>query len=161
MAGLAIPKGLRQESCMKTRLLLFAAALLISACGVTETAEPQLPSVSEEKVAPKPVVQLTPVQRGAKVYAKCRACHTLEQDGRHKVGPNLWDIYGSKSASKEGFAYSKAMKAAGIIWDETTMDAYLAKPMAYMPGNKMTFIGLKKQEDRDAVQAYMREKTSP
>lgn len=77
------------------------------------------------------------------------------------MGPNLWDIYGSKTASKEGFAYSKAMKAAGITWDETTMDGYLKKPGTYMPGNKMTFIGLKKREDRDAIQAYLKEKTTP
>ncbi len=104
---------------------------------------------------------MTPVQRGAKLYSRCRACHTLDQGGKNKVGPNLWNVYGSKTASKKGFAYSKAMKAADIIWDETTMDGYLKKPATYMPGNKMSFIGLKKQEDRDAVQAYLKEKTTP
>jgi cytochrome c len=104
---------------------------------------------------------MTPVQRGAKIYARCRACHTLDQDGKHMVGPNLWDVYGSVAGSKEGFAYSKAMRASGVTWDDETMDGYLKRPSAYMPGNKMTFIGLKKQEDRDAVQAYMKSKTTP
>lgn len=148
---------------MKTLLPMIALACLLTACGgdgdsSSATAPTSTPAASS---TPKPVVELTPVQRGAKIYARCRACHTLEQDGRHKVGPNLWDIYGSKSASKEGFAYSKAMKAANITWDETTMDGYLTKPAKYMPGNKMTFIGLKRKEDRDAVQAFLKEKTTP
>jgi len=85
-----------------------------------------------------------------------------------KTVPALYDLshsYGlwrrETAGTKEGFAYSKAMKASGVVWDEATMDAYLTKPAQFMPGNKMTFIGLKKQEDRDAVQAYMKDKTTP
>lgn len=143
---------------MKTLLPLVFAAFLLTACGGSDAPETKAPT-SQAPV--KPAVQMTPVQRGAKLYSRCRACHTLEQGGANKVGPNLWNIYGSKTASKEGFAYSKAMKAANIVWDETTMDGYLKKPGTYMPGNKMTFIGLKKQEDRDAIQAYLKEKTTP
>ena len=143
---------------MKYILPTIAATLLLAACGADEPAQP---ASQQQAEAPKPVVELTPVQRGAKVYAKCRACHTLEQDGRHKVGPNLWAVYGAKAGSKEGFPYSKAMKASDVVWDEATIDAYLQRPAAFMPGNKMAFIGLKKQEDRDAVQAFMKEKTTP
>lgn len=143
---------------MKTLLPIAAAAFFLTACGGSETPEAEAP----QTVTPaKPVVELTPVQRGAKLYARCRACHTLEQDGANKVGPNLWAVYGSKAGANDGFAYSKAMKASDVTWDETSMDAYLAKPAAFMPGNRMTFIGLKKQEDRDAVQAYLKEKTTP
>jgi len=144
---------------MKTILTFVTAAILLSACGGSETPEATPPTPTT--TSSKPVVELTLAQRGAKVYTKCRACHTLEQDGRNKVGPNLWAIYGTQAGSKEGFAYSKAMKASGVVWDETTMDAYLERPSAYMPGNRMTFIGLKKKADRDAVQAYMKEKTTP
>lgn len=143
---------------MKNLILCLSAIVILAACGGSNSSQSQ---VTETTVSAKSAAELTPVQRGKKIYKRCKACHTLEQDGRHKVGPNLWDIYGSKTAAKEGFAYSKAMKAADIIWDETEMDAYLKKPATYMPGNKMTFIGLKKQEDRDAVQAYMREQTTP
>lgn len=143
---------------MKKLFLLFTTSLILTACGGEKDIAPAAP---QESVAPKPVVELTPIQRGAKIYARCRACHTLEQGDRHKVGPNLWAVYGSTAGTKEGFAYSKAMKASGVVWDEVTMDAYLTKPAQFMPGNKMTFIGLKKQEDRDAVQAYMKDKTTP
>ena len=138
---------------MKKLISIATAAFFFTACGGSSAPEQVTPA--------KAVVEMTPVQQGAKVFKKCRSCHTLEEDGRNKVGPNLWGIYGSKTASKGSFAYSKAMKAADITWDETTMDAYLKKPGTYMPGNKMTFIGLKKQEDRDAVQAYLKEKTTP
>lgn len=143
---------------MKTLITVAITACILTACGGPDAPEAETPKTATPS---KPIVEMTPVQRGAKIYARCRACHTLEQDGRNKVGPNLWGIYGSKTASKEGFAYSKAMKSANIMWDETTMDAYLKKPASYMPGNKMAFIGLKKQEDRDAVQAYLKEKTTP
>lgn len=156
---------------MKTLIASLFAAFLLTACGGSEsspsssssqnTPSPTSTSAQNPATAPKAIKPLTPAQRGAKIYARCRACHTLEDGGRHKVGPNLWAVYGAKSASKEGYAYSKAMKAANLTWDAETMDAYLKKPAAYMPGNKMTFIGLKKQEDRDAVQAFLKEKTSP
>ena len=139
---------------MKNLILCLTTACLLAACGGSS-------SPQEPVAAAKPAAQLTPIQRGAKLYSRCKACHTLEEGGRHKVGPNLWGIYGSKTGSKEGFAYSKAMIASDIIWDETTMDGYLKKPSTYMPGNKMSFIGLKKQADRDAVQAYIKDKTTP
>jgi cytochrome c len=101
------------------------------------------------------------MERGARIYKRCQSCHTLEEGGKHRVGPNLWDIYGSKAGSKEGFAYSKAMLASGVTWDEDSMDQYMTRPKEFMPGNKMSFIGLKKAEDRAAVQAYIKAKTTP
>ncbi len=100
-------------------------------------------------------------QLGAKVYKKCRTCHTLNEGGRHKVGPNLWNIYGMKAGQQDGFAYSKVMMNSGIIWNDETMDGYLANPSKYMPGNRMSFIGLRKKEDRDNLQIYLKERTTP
>ena len=155
--NLAVTASLLQDSYMKKLILCLSATLLMTACGGSSASEAPAPAAKRSAKA----AELTPVERGAKLYKRCKACHTLEEGGRHKVGPNLWDIYGSKTASKEGFAYSKAMIAANITWDEKEMDAYLERPTAYMPGNKMSFIGLKKQADRDAVQAYLKEKTTP
>jgi len=148
---------------MKKISLYLLTAVLVTACTEEKISEKKItsPGNAQEAVIPVKSSNLTPIERGAKIYKRCRACHTLDEGGRHKVGPNLWDVYGAQSASKEGFAYSKAMKAANIVWDEETMDGYLEKPSKYMPGNKMTFIGLKKQEDRDAVQAFMKSKTTP
>jgi len=137
----------------KFNSLIFASALLLTACSGSETGTP-----NQE---PKSTATMTEEERGARIYQRCRACHTLDEAGRHKVGPNLWAIYGSQAGTKEGYAYSKAMKASEIVWDQETMDAYLTRPAEFVPGTKMSFIGLKHQEDRDAVQAYIKIETTP
>jgi cytochrome c len=96
---------------------------------------------------------------GKKVYRKCKACHTLEDGGRHRVGPNLYGVMGAKIAAKDGFAYSKAFKASSLVWSDENIDAYLAKPKDFIPGNRMTFVGLKKEDDRKAVIAYLHSTT--
>lgn len=104
---------------------------------------------------------MTPMERGARLYKRCKACHTLEDGGKHKVGPNLWAIYGAKAGAKEGFNYSKAMTASDIVWDDATMDAYIKKPAEFIKGGRMSFVGIKKQEDRDALFLYLKAQTTP
>ena len=147
--------------------LLFLCILLLSACsnGVqSETASkaktpPSKPA--ENIVLASKNSEVSPLKRGAKVFRYCKACHTLDESGRHKVGPNLWGIYGRAAGAREDFKYSKAIRASGVIWTEETMDAYLTKPSAFIKGGLMSFAGVKKQEDRDALQLYLKAKTTP
>lgn len=95
---------------------------------------------------------------GEKVFNKCKACHTTEA-GKNKVGPSLHDIIGRAPASVEGFKYSNAMQdfAAGHTWDEATLSQYLEAPRKMVPGTKMAFVGLKKEDDRADVIAYLKQ----
>ncbi|MCC3306498.1 c-type cytochrome [Sneathiella sp. HT1-7] len=94
--------------------------------------------------------------KGEKVFKKCKACHTIEQGGKNKIGPNLFGIVGKKSGSAEGYKYSKAMENADLTWDEATLNEYLKKPKALVKGTKMSFAGLKKESDRDNLIAYLK-----
>jgi cytochrome c len=95
-------------------------------------------------------------EAGADVFKKCRACHDVGPDAKNKVGPLLNGIIGRKAGTIEGFAYSDANKASGVVWTEEEMFKYLANPQAYMPRNKMAFAGLKDEQDRHDVIAYLK-----
>ncbi|MZR30140.1 c-type cytochrome [Sneathiella litorea] len=96
------------------------------------------------------------VKKGEKVFKKCTACHTIEQGGKNKIGPNLFGVVGKKSGSVEGYNYSKAMEAADLTWDDETLNAYLKKPKKVVKGTKMSFAGLKKESDRENLIAYLK-----
>ena len=93
---------------------------------------------------------------GQKVFNQCKACHTGDKGGPNRVGPNLWDVVGRGKASASGFAYSDAIKAKGGTWTYEDLNHFLANPKAFAPGTRMTFIGLKRAEDRAAVIAHLR-----
>jgi len=95
---------------------------------------------------------------GQKVFNKCKACHEAAEL-KNKVGPSLKGLFGRKAGSLEGYAYSDAMKSSGITWGEDTLKTYLADPKAIIPGTKMSFPGLKKEEEIENVIAYLEEAT--
>ncbi|MBM3515420.1 MAG: cytochrome c family protein [Alphaproteobacteria bacterium] len=97
---------------------------------------------------------------GKRVYLMCRSCHSTEADGRHKVGPNLHGIFGRKAGTADGFKYSDVVIKSGITWSEETINEWLVKPKNFLPGNKMAFAGVPKEEDRKALIAYLKQETS-
>jgi cytochrome c len=94
------------------------------------------------------------VEAGKAAFKKCALCHTTEA-GKNKIGPSLFGIIGRKSATLDGFNYSEAMKKFDHIWDEGTLDEYLADPRGTVPGTKMVFPGIKDKTERQDVIAYL------
>jgi cytochrome c len=96
---------------------------------------------------------------GEKVFKKCAACHVVDSDQK-KVGPSLKDVIGRTAGTHPDFKYSNVMVeagAGGLVWDDESLSGYLANPKAYMKGNKMSFAGLKKEEDLANVIAYLKQ----
>jgi len=96
---------------------------------------------------------------GEKVFRKCKACHMVGEGAKNRVGPELNGIVGRPAASIEDFKYSDAMKAKGqegLVWTDENLHTYLKKPRDFVPGTKMTFAGLRKDDDRDDVIAYLK-----
>ena len=94
-------------------------------------------------------------ETGAKLYKKCKACHTVKQGGANKVGPALWGIAGRAKGSVDDFKYSDAMKAKGGNWDNEALAHFLYKPKQYIKGTKMVFKGFSKDGDLADIVAYL------
>jgi len=94
---------------------------------------------------------------GAKVFTKCKACHQIGEGAKNAVGPVLNGVVGRPAGSYPGYSYSEANKTSGITWDEATLKVYLKNPREKVPGTKMIFPGLPKDEDIDNVIAYLKQ----
>jgi cytochrome c len=91
--------------------------------------------------------------RGEKVYDRCMACHALAAD---RVGPHHCGLIGRRAGSVPGFEYSPAMKKSGIVWNDSTLDRFLAKPLAVVPGSTMTYDGVADAGERADLIAYLK-----
>lgn len=102
------------------------------------------------------------MQRGERVFLQCRACHTLGEGEPHRpAGPNLWGMFGSVAAEREGFSYSDALRNSGVVWTPATMEEWLVRPSSFVPGNRMAFAGIRREEDRTNLIAYLIRETTP
>ncbi|NKL07011.1 c-type cytochrome [Rhizobium leguminosarum] len=93
------------------------------------------------------------VALGQKAFQRCSACHSTTD--QKKAGPGLGGVFGRAAGSVEGVRYSAAMKASGLVWDETTLDRFLAAPREVVPTTAMT-VGVPKPEDRLNIIAYLK-----
>jgi len=94
------------------------------------------------------------IDKGARVFRKCQACHKLEQ-GANATGPYLYGVVGREVATAEGFGYSGPMSEHGGTWTPEALNEFLTKPSNYVPGTSMSFAGLGKIDDRVNVIAYL------
>jgi len=93
---------------------------------------------------------------GEKVFKRvCSACHNATAEGAKKLGPTLFGVVGRHSGSVEGFRYSEGNKKANLVWTPEVLDKYLVEPKATVPGTTMAFAGLKKDDERKNVVAYL------
>jgi cytochrome c len=136
----------------------------------SEEAKAEAPKAEEPKVAEAAVVEEAPVAAvaaldeelvaaGAKVFKKCKACHKVGDKAKHASGPILNDIFGATAGAADGYKYSKAMIAKGgdgLVWDAESLREFLTKPKAFVPKTKMSFNGLKKDKDLDAIVEYLK-----
>lgn len=108
----------------------------------------------------KPMLASADVDKGKAIFKRCHACHTDDQSGANKVGPNLWGVVDRPIASHEGFSYSAAMKdfsqGGEEHWTYDHLNHFLDNPKKLVPGTAMGFAGLPKAEDRANVIAYLR-----
>lgn len=94
------------------------------------------------------------IEAGKKQFNKCVACHSVES-GVQLMGPSLHGVMGREVGSLEGFPFSEAMETADFVWTEETLDAFIESPMQYLPGTVMPFGGIRKADQRQALNCYI------
>lgn len=119
-----------------------------------EAADNERAGADDDGASPSPDPEL--VAAGEKLFAKCKACHMIGEGAKNRVGPVLNGIVGREAGTRDGYQYSPAMIESGITWDADNLEAFLSDPKGFLPGNKMSFPGVKKPEDIAGIIAYLR-----
>ena len=131
------------------KLLIALPALLLAACG-------QEGSSGADSGERRPAAPMTPAEEGRLSFGQCAVCHSTAEGQPHRIGPNLFDIYGKAAGKGDGFSYTAALRESGIIWTEETLDAFIADPQNYVRGNRMAYLGEADAETRANIIAYLK-----
>ncbi|WP_461344555.1 c-type cytochrome [Brevundimonas sp. GN22] len=147
---------------------VIACALALSACGSEPAAGPApksgqpAPTHAEKALLlaslPAPY-NAGDLENGRRVFARCRSCHTITDGGPNMTGPNLYGVFGSEVGTHEKFRYSEALKSADFVWDADKLNQWLERPGDFLPGNKMSFVGIAAEQDRRDVIAFLKVET--
>lgn len=140
------------QDCKESVEITMHASVIDVTPGESADEEEASPASNEEE----PVVDPELVAAGEKQFNKCKACHMVGEDAQNRVGPVLNGIIGRAAGVVDDYTYSSAMAEAEIIWDDEELRAFLGDPKGFLPGNKMSFPGLKASGDIDAIIAYLR-----
>ncbi len=127
----------------------------IVAYKVEEPARSSSEAKAESSVEISSLLSLGDVTRGAKVFKKCAACHSINKDGKNKIGPKLYNVVGRATGATSDYKYSKALISYNKTWTFEELNSFLIKPAKWIKGNKMGFAGLKNDKDRASVILYL------
>jgi len=157
------------------RLLAIAVmGLVIAGCGDRKEGAGDAPAVplptaatlgdqvvltAQEYLAAEPYASADR-SRGERQAQFCRACHSLEQGGPNMIGPALYGFFGREVGTHSGFEYSAVMRNADFVWTPAAVQAWLAQPGRFLPGNRMTFAGVPDEQDRNDLVAYLLDVTT-
>jgi len=122
---------------------------------VAPAAAPALGEPSSEFAALPAPYNTADYARGKRTFKLCQSCHLTAEGAGNLVGPNLHGLFGREIGTLEGFVYSDALMEADFIWEPGHLDEWLTNPRAFLPGNRMSFAGVRKPEDRLALIAYL------
>jgi len=151
-------------------IVLIAASGILAACGGDEN--PQSPSATTDTNADSTLAPIDAPEAvdlsflpapfsdanydaGRRQFRRCGSCHTVTVDGGNRVGPNLYGLFGRQIGMAENFDYSTTLESADFIWTGEQLDAWLTNPREFLPGNRMSFVGLRDPDDRRDVIAYL------
>ena len=151
----AAMKALEDAKAEATAAVEQVAEKTAGAAGAATEAAPETAAAPQKPIAE--LVAAGDVEKGKRVFNKCKACHTVDKGGKNGIGPNLWGIVNAPKAHHEGFKYSAALEGmSDTKWTYANLDAFLTKPRDYAKGTKMTFAGLSKESERADLIAYLR-----
>lgn len=165
-------------------LMLAGLAAILAACGGSDDtpapaapaptssapapeAEPEpeaAPQAPTEEAASEPSAEFASLpapyneadyNRGRTVFRQCSACHLVQEGAGHRVGPNLHGMFSRNVGEAEGFNYSDALLEADFEWTPEQLESWLENPRGFLPGNRMSFAGIRREDDRHAVIAYV------